>query len=128
MMNREQIIEKVMKEYAKYGIPKGIVEQIYDSAIEMDVPKETIYPGMKMILNNTLGLDNTDVVKEVGEGFTEHAINDTRKANPTVSYKVIAKNFKEELEDNFDWKALETPDDITNAIKNSTEQFIKSNE
>lgn len=112
-MNREQIIEKVMKEYAKYGIPKGIVEQIYDSAIEMDVPKETIYPGMKMILNNTLGLDNTDVVKEVGEGFTEHAINDTRKANPTVSDKVIAKNFKEELEDNFDWKALETPDDIT---------------
>lgn len=128
MMNKKQIVNKIMKEYSKYGILKDIVERLYDSAIQMDVPKETIYPGMKMILNNTLGLDNAEAVKEVGEGFTENAVNETRNANPTATDDVIAKNFKEELEDDFDWTVLEISDDIKNAIKNSTEKFIKSNE
>ena len=128
MMDREQTINKIMEEYTKYGILKDIVERLYDSAIQMNVPKETIYPGMKMILNNILGLDNAEVVNEVGEGFTENVVNETRKANPTVTDKVIAKNFKEELEDDFKWEDIPVFGELKNAIKQSTEQFIKDNE
>lgn len=127
-MDREQTINKIMEEYTKYGILKDIVERLYDSAIQMNVPKETIYPGMKMILNNILGLDNAEVVNEVGEGFTENVVNETRKANPTVTDKVIAKNFKEELEDDFKWEDIPVFGELKNAIKQSTEQFIKDNE
>lgn len=80
------------------------------------------------MFNQALGIDNTETVNELGEGFTANAVNETRKANPTATDDVIAKNFKEELEDDFDWAALEISDEIKNAMKNSTERFIKSNE
>lgn len=127
MMNEEQTIDKIMEEYSEYGIEKWLAEQIYDLAIQNGVADELIYPGMKMIFNNALGIDNTDVIKEVGEGFTQYAVNDTRKSNPTATDKVIAKNMKEELADGFDWKSLEMPNGIVNAIKDATEQFIKNN-
>lgn len=130
MMSKEQIIEKIMQEYSKYGIVnvKEMAEELYDSAIQAGVPHEMIYPGIKMKFNQALGIDNKETVEEIGEGFKEYAVNDTRKANPTATDDVIAKNFKEELEDDFDWTALEISDGIKNAIKNSTEKFIKSNE
>lgn len=127
MMNREQTINKIMEEYSKHGVERCLAEQIYDLAIQNGVADELIYPGMKMIFNNALGIDNTDVINEVGEGFTQFAVNDTRKSNPTVTDKVIAKNMEEELADGFDWKSLELPDDITDAIKNAAEKFVESN-
>ncbi len=127
MMNKEQTINKIIEEYSEYGIENGLAEQVYDMAIQNGVADELIYPGMKMIFNNALGIDNTDVIKEVGEGFTQFAVNDTRKSNPTVTDKVIAKNMEEELADRFDWKSLEMPNGIVNAIKDATEQFIKNN-
>lgn len=127
MMNQEQTIDKIMEEYSGYGIEKWLAEQIYDLAIQNGVADELIYPGMKMIFNNALGIDNTDAIKEVGEGFTQFAVNNTRKSNPTVTDKVIAKNMEEELADGFDWKSLELPDDITDAIKNAAEKFVESN-
>lgn len=127
MMNKEQTIDKIMEEYSEYGIEKWLAEQIYDLAIQNGVADELIYSGMKMIFNNALGIDNTDVIKEVGEGFTQFAVNDTRKSNPTATDKAIACNMKEELADGFDWKSLELPDDITDAIRNATEKFVKRN-
>lgn len=130
MMNKKETINKIMEEYSKYGIVnvKEIAEELYDSAVQAGVPQELIYPGMKMKFNQALSIDNAETVNELGESFTENAVNETRKANPTATDDVIAKNFKEELEDDFDWTALEISDDIKNAIKNSTEKFIKSNE
>lgn len=130
MMNKKQIIEKIVEKYNKYRITniKEIAEELYNSAVQAGVPNEMIYAGMKMMFNQALGIDNTETIDELGEGVTENAVNETRKANPTVTNKGIAKNFKEELEDNFDWSSLEISSDITNAIKKSTESFIKSNE
>mgnify|MGYP002581953344 CR=1 FL=1 len=125
IMNREQVIEQIMGKYRKYGIEKALVEQIYDMAIQFGVEEELIYSGMKLIINNALGINSSEVIKEVGEAFKDYAVNDTRKSNPTTSDKVIAKNMKEELEDNFDWKALELPIEITNAIKEASEKFIE---
>jgi len=127
IMHREQVIEKIAEKYRQYGIEKALVEQIYDMAIKFGVSEEPIYSGMKLIINNTLGINNSEVIKEVGEAFKDCAVNDTRKSNPTASDKVIAKNMKEELEDNFDWKALELPVEITNAIKEASEKFIEKN-
>lgn len=128
MMNREQTINKIMEEYSKFGIVRRMAEQVYDSAIQVGVSQEIIYPGMKMMFNQALGIDNTEAVKEVGDGFKEYAVNDTRKANPTVTDKVIAKNFKEELEDDFKWEDIPVFGELKNAIKQSTEKFIKDNE
>lgn len=127
MMNREQAIDKIMEEYSKHGVERCLVEKMYDSAIQNDVSNELIYPGMKLMINNALGIDNTDVIKEVGEGFTEFAVNDTRQANPTATDKDIARNMEEELIDGFDWEALEASAEITDAIKESAEKFIENN-
>lgn len=116
-----------MKEYSKYGIEESVVEKVYDLAIQAKVPQEIIYPGIKMILNNALGIDNTDVIQEVGEGFVEYAVNDTREANPTVTDGVIAKNIKEEIADNFNWETITSDREITDAIKKATEKFIENN-
>lgn len=126
-MNREQAIDKIMEEYSKHGVERCLVEKMYDSAIQNDVPNELIYPGIKLMINNALGIDNTDVIKEVGEGFTEFAVNDTRQANPTATDKDIACNMEEELSDGFDWEALEASAEITDAIKESAEKFIENN-
>lgn len=127
MMNREQTIKKIMEKYRTYGIEKELVGQIYDMAIQFGVAEELIYSGMKLIINNALGIDNSGIIKEVGEAFKDCAVNDTKKSNPTASDEVIAKNMKEELEDSFDWKALELPVEITNAIKEASEKFIEKN-
>ncbi len=127
MVNREQVIEKIMEKYRKYGIEKALVEQIYDMAIQFGVAEELIYSGMKLFFNNALGINNSEVIKEVDEAFKDCAVNDTRKSNPTATDKVIAKNMKEELEDNFDWKSLGTSEEITNAIKEAAEKFIEKN-
>lgn len=127
MMNKEQTINKIMEEYEKYGIQKELAEMVYDLAIQVDVPQEMIYPGIKLIFNNVLGIDNKDVIEEVGEGFTQFSVNDTRKANPTATDKIIAKNMEEELAEGFDWKSFELPEEITDAIKSATEKFIESN-
>lgn len=128
-MTKKQIIEKIMKEYSKYGIVniKEIAEKLYDSAVSANVPNEAIYSGMKMIFNQSLGIDNAKTVEEVGENFKEYVINNTRKSNPTATDKDIARNFNEELEDDFDWKALEILDEIISATKDATEKFIKDN-
>ena len=127
MMNREQTIDKIMEEYSKHGVERCLAEKMYDSAIQNDVSNELIYPGMKLMINNALGIDNADVIKEVGEGFTEFAVNDTRQANPTATDKDIARNMEEELADGFDWEALEASAEITDAIKESAEKFIENN-
>lgn len=127
MMNREETINKIMEEYSKHGVERCLVEKMYDSAIQNDVAKELIYPGIKLMINNALGIDNTDVIKEVGEGFIDFSVNDTRKSNPTATDKDIARNMEEELSDGFDWEALETSAEITDAIKESAEKFIESN-
>lgn len=129
MLDKKQTIEKILKEYSKYGIVnvKEMAEELYDSAIQAGVPHEVIYSGMKMIFNQAVGIDNKETVEEIGEGFKEYAVNDTRKANPTATDKNIAKNFKEELEDSFNWKSLMASDEIITATKNATERFIKEN-
>lgn len=127
MMNKEQTINRIMEEYGKYGIEKGLAELVYDMGIQTGVSHELIYPGMKMMFNHALGIDNKETIKEVGEGFTEFAVNDTRKANPTVTDKVIAQNIEEELADEFDWKALKMPEEIIDAVKTATEKFVANN-
>ena len=126
-MNKKQIIEKILSEYSKYGIVNEMVEYVYNSAIRAGVPHEIIYPGMKMMFNQALGIDNAETVEDIGEGFKEYAVNDTKKSNPTATDKDVARNFKEELEDDFDWESLMASDEIINATKSATEKFIKEN-
>ncbi|MBR5596643.1 MAG: hypothetical protein IKW30_04460 [Lachnospiraceae bacterium] len=137
MMNKEQTIKKIMEEYEKHGIQREVAEIVYDMAIQKDVPRETIYQGMRFIFNQKLGLDWTEPITKVGDNFVEHAMNVKREENPTATEDVLVRNFKEEIEDNFDWSELSAvtasiggtifADGLTSSIKDASERFVRNN-
>ena len=134
MMNKEQTIKKIMEEYEKHGIQRWVAELIFDMAIQRAVPEETIYQGMRWIFNRALGIDCTEPIEKVGENFVENALNVNRKENPMVTDEVLAKNFKEEIEDNFDWSKLvsevgesEFVTKLKDSIKEASEKFVANN-
>ena len=131
MMNKIQTIKKIMEEYGGYGIQRGLAELIFDMAIQKEVPKETIYQGMRWIFNQALGIDCTEPIEKVGENFVEHAMNVSREDNPTVTEEILVKNFKDEIGENFDWSELaselgesEFATKLTDSIKAASEKFI----
>ena len=55
IMCKKEIVEKILEEYKKFGLSRIEVEISYLLAILWRVPKESIYPGMRMIFNNLYG-------------------------------------------------------------------------
>lgn len=128
MMNREQTIKEVMKQYSKHGITKARVENIYDSGIQAGVAEEIIYPGMKLMLNWELGLDNKGIAEEIGEGFGEYYIRETKKANEPANNKVLAERFREDVDEFMELNILPLTFEMKTAITSSLEKFIKENQ
>ena len=128
MMNREQTIKKVMEQYEKYGIIKERVEKLYDSGIQAGVAAEIIYPGIKLMLNCEFGLDNTGIAKEIGEGFGEYYIRETKKANEPTTDKALVNRFKEDIEEFLELNILPLTSEMKTAIVSTLEKFIEENQ
>ena len=126
-MNREMTINKVIEEYSKYEIKKEVAEQLYDSAIPFSVPKEIIYPGIKLMLNISLGLDNEGIIQELGQGLAEHYIEETRKINQSTTDKVLVDRFKEDIEEMLTCNIFPVTPEMKIAIIDTVEKFIKEN-
>lgn len=126
-MNREMTINKVIEEYSKYGIKKEVAEQLYDSAIPFSVPKEIIYPGIKLMLNISLGLDNEGIIQELGQGLAEHYIEETRKVNQPTTDKVLVDRFKEDIEEMLTCNIFPVTPEMKIAIIDTVGKFIKEN-
>lgn len=125
---KEEIVNKVFEQYAKYGITKDKIESLYDSGIQVGVPEETIYPGIKLMFNCELGLDNQGIAEEIGEGFGKHYIKETRKANAPTSDKILVERFKEDVEDFLKEDVLPMPSEMKMAIFEMLEKFIEENQ
>lgn len=94
MMSKEQIIEKIMEEYSQYGLSRIMVEISYVMAILWKVPKESIYPGMRMIFNNVYGIKDDEPAIEAGKALFSSAIGEVKAENPDASDTDIANGIE----------------------------------
>ena len=130
-MIKEQIIEKILEEYSKYGLSRIMVEISYLMAILWRVPKESIYSGMRMIYNNVYGIKDEVPEIEAGKALFSSAIDEVKVENPEASDTDIAHGIQyvgidtleESLED-IDFSLLGK---VKESMMQSTKQFVKSN-
>lgn len=130
-MNKKQIIEKIIKEYSDYGLSRIEVEISYVLAILWRVPKESIYPGMRIIFNNVYGIKDDQPQIEAGKALFAGGISEVRKENPEVSDKDIAAGIEyvgidtlNESLDNIDFSLLGK---VKESMIQSTKQFVEEN-
>lgn len=130
-MNKEQVINKIIGEYEKYGIEKELAELVYDNAIKMNVPKEAIYPGMRLIFNNNLGINDESAAKESGRALVEHAIGEVKKENPEATDKGIVEGIEmigvDALIQNVEAMSFPLLDEVDKAVKDAIENFVANN-
>ncbi len=128
-MNKKETVDKIMEEYVDFELNQQMVEDMYDGAIECNVPEEIIYPGMKYQLNEFLGVKDETVVNEVGQSFIDYSINDRKMNNEPCSKEHIKKVIAEEIvEDGIDKISEECNSlqpDIKVAIKNSMKKHVE---
>lgn len=101
---------------------------MYDSGIQIGVAEEIIYPGIKLMFNCELGLDNQGIAAEIGEGFGKHYIKETRKANAPTTDKKLVGRFIEDVEDFLKEDVLPMPSEMKVAIIETLEKFIEDNQ
>lgn len=131
MMNKKEIIEKIMKEYSQYGLSRIEVEISYVMAILWRVPKESIYPGMKMIYNKVYGIEDETPEIEAGKALFESTLREVREENPDVSDSDIANGVEyigidtmEESLNDLDFLLLSK---VKESMLQSTREFVNKN-
>ena len=130
-MSKKQIVEKIMEEYEKYGLSRIVVEIVYLMAILWRVPKESIYPGMRMNFNKAYGIEDDAPAIEAGKALFNSAIEDVKNENPEANDKDIADgivyvgidSLEESLED-IDFALL---DKVKESMLQSTRNFVSEN-
>lgn len=130
-MSKKQIIEKIMEEYSQYGVSRIVVEIVYMMAILWRVPKESIYPGMRMNFNKVFGIEDDAPEIEAGKALFNSAIKDVKDENPQATDKDIADGIvyvgidtlEESLED-IDFSLL---DKVKESMLQTTTQYVHEN-
>ena len=130
-MSKKQIIEKIMEEYSQYGVSRIVVEIVYMMAILWQVPKESIYPGMRMNFNKVFGIEDDTPEIEAGKALFNSAIKDVKDENPQATDKDIADGIvyvgidtlEESLED-IDFSLL---DKVKESMLQTTTQYVHEN-
>ena len=131
MMNKEQIIEKIMEEYSKYGLTRIMVEISYIMAILWRVPKESIYSGMRMIYNNLYGIKDDEPEIEAGKALFSSAIREVKEEYPDASESDIANGIEyvgiDTLEESLDDLDFSLLGKVKESMLQSTREFISEN-
>lgn len=102
-MGKKEIVEKILKEYSQYGLGRIEVEISYLLAIIGRVPKDSIYPGMRMIFNQVYGIMGEHPAIEAGKALFSSAISEVKQENGMVTDKDIA--------DSIDYIGIDTLED-----------------
>ena len=100
-------------------------------AILWRVPKDSIYPGMRMIYNNVYGIKDDEPAIEAGNVLFASAISGVRAENPEASDSDIANGIEyvgidtleESLED-IDFSFLGK---VKESMLQSTREFVREN-
>lgn len=130
-MTKKEIIERILAEYAKFGLSRIEVEICYLLAILGRVSKESIYPGMRLIFNNLYGIKDDEPAIEAGKALFASALDEVRAENPDASDSDIANGIEYVGIDTFE-ASLEEIDfgllgKVKDAMLQSTKQFVKEN-
>lgn len=130
-MNREETINKTIKEYGKYGLERSLATYIYDSAIEQGVAVELIYPGMKKIFNNAYHIKDDKNSEDIANAFMEFGVRDRKESNPGTSDDIIKKAIAEEIVTDGTDKITELLsgafDNAKESFENVATKFVKDN-
>ena len=130
-MSKKEIIEKIMKEYSKYGLSRIVVEISYLMAILWRIPKDSIYPGMRNVFNNANGIQDDTPAIDAGKALWNSVVDETKEENPDVTDSGIVNGieyvgintFEDSLED-IDFMFL---DKVKQSMIQSAKGFVKSN-
>lgn len=91
-MKEKEIVEKILEEYSRYGLGRIEIEISYLLAIIGKVPKDSIYPGMRMIFNQVYGIKDDKPAIDAGKALFSHSIEGVRQENPLVTDQDVAKS------------------------------------
>lgn len=130
-MSKKEIVERILEEYGKYGLSRIMVEISYVMAILWRVPKESIYPGMRMTFNDVFGIKDDKPAIDAGKALFNSAVNDVKAEYQETSDLDIANGieyigidtFEESLED-VDFPLL---DKVKASMIESAKQFVSEN-
>lgn len=89
-MKKREIVEKILSEYSPYGLGRIDVEISYLLAIVWRVPKDSIYPGMRLIFNQVYGIVDNQPAIDAGKALFNSSLSEVKRENPTVTDKDIA--------------------------------------
>lgn len=80
------------------------------------------------MFNCELGLTNKGIAEEIGEGFGEYYIRETKKANEPTTDRKLVNRFKEDVEEILEQNILPVTTEMKTAIIHTLEKFIKENQ
>ncbi len=130
-MSKKETINKIMTEYSNYGISRIVVEISYLLAVLWRVPKESIYPGLKLTINNLYGVHDDMPAKEAGNALFNAAMDETKQDYPSATNKHIANAIElvgvENLEKDISDDSVPFMSKVRESIMSSTKEFVKAN-
>ena len=130
-MSKKEIVEKILDEYSQYGLGRIEVEISYLMAIIGRVPKESIYPGMRLIFNQVYGIADEQPAIDAGKALFSSVICEVKNDNSMATDKEIANSMdyvgidalEESLED-IDFSLLNK---VKQTIIEKIKEYIKIN-
>lgn len=93
-MRKKEIVDKVMQKFGEYGIERAAVEMAYDLAVHMDIPRDVIYSGMRMVVGNAVGVSIDDAAEACGKDFFQSVMKEFLEENPDVTEEYLADAMK----------------------------------
>lgn len=130
-MTKKEIIDRILEEYAQYGLSRIEVEIAYLLAILWRVAKDSIYPGMRMIYNNVYGIKDDAPAIEAGNALFVNALDEVRAENPDATDSDIANGIEyvgiDTLEASLEDIDFGLMDKVKEAMLQSTKQFVSEN-
>lgn len=131
-MNKKEIIEKILQEYSGYGLGRIEVEISYLMAIIGRVPKDSIYPGMRMIFNRVYGIEDDESKIDAGKALFSGSISKVKKENPTVTDEDIAMSIDyvgiDALEESLEDVDFHLLGKVKETIIQNTKDYVKENQ
>lgn len=131
-MSKKEIVEKILNEYSQYGLRRIEIEISYLLAIIGRVPKDSIYPGMRMIFNQVYRIADEHPAIDAGKALFSSAISGVKQENVMANDKDIAGGIDyigiDTLEDSLEDIDFSLLDKVKQTMIEATKEYVKGNQ
>lgn len=131
-MSKKKIVEEILKEYSQYGLGRIEVEISYLLAIIWRVPRDSIYPGMRMIFNQVYGIEDDKPSINAGKALFNSSINKIKHENSKITDNDIAASMEyagiDALEESLEDIDFELLDKVKQTMIKSTKDYVEANQ